>query len=122
VRRFLEKQMFVILIFIVFGDSLKLGQVLGLHYTWMAGHFADMGLPAQCTTALYYIFGRVRLGRFIAALLPPVLFILYEYSQLPNADPADVASYCVGSAVASLSIFLFVVANRKQQLMEVENT
>ena len=56
VRRFLEKQMFVILIFIVFGDSLKLGQILGLHYTWMAGHFADMGLPAQCTTALFYIF------------------------------------------------------------------
>ena len=120
VRRFLETQMFVIIIFIFFGDSLKLGRILGLQYTWMAGHFADIGLPAQCTTALYYVFGHFRSGRLIAALLPPVPFILYEYSQMPNADPHDVICYCLGSALASFTIFLFVLVNRKQ-LTELKN-
>lgn len=117
-RRFCEKQMLVILIFILLGDSFKYGHLLGLsRYNWIQGHFADIGLPAQCTTALYHLFGHTRLGRFVAAVLPPVAFILYEFWQIPNADPADVVCYAAGSAAASISISLFLAQDKRKRMV-----
>lgn len=117
-KRFCEKQMLVILILILFGDSFKYGHLLGLtRYNWIQGHFADIGLPAQCTTALYHLFGHVRLGRFAAALLPPAAFILYEFWQIPDADPADVVCYMAGSVAASISISLFLAQDKRNRVL-----
>jgi len=104
-KRFCEKQMLVILILILFGDFFKYGQIFGVNaYNWIAGHFADIGLTAQCTTALYYVFGHKRWGVSSAILIPPALFCMYELAQYPSSDPADIACYFSGSIVAMLSI------------------
>ncbi len=117
-KRICEKQMLIILIFILLGDSFKYSHLLGLsRYNWIQGHFADIGLPAQCMTALYHLFGHMRLGRFVAVLLPPVAFILYEFWQIPNADPADVVCYMAGSAAASISIGLFLVRDKRNRVL-----
>lgn len=106
-RRFAERQMFVILVFILFGDSFKYGNLLGLtRYNWIQGHFADIGLPAQFTTVLYYILGHTRLGPIVAFLVPPLAFTLFELTQYPNSDPVDILCYFSGSVAAILSLFI----------------
>ncbi|MFQ5605999.1 MAG: hypothetical protein ACE5HS_22230 [bacterium] len=107
-RRFREKQMLVILIFILFGDSFKFGQILGLNkYNWMQGHFADTGLPAQFTTTIYYLTGHTRTGRIVAIAVPPLLFTIYEFTQAQWADTVDIACYFIGSLAAMVSICIY---------------
>jgi len=100
--------MLVILIFILFGDSFKYGQILGLNrYNWIQGHFSDIGLTAQFTTALYYIYGHKQSIIFPIVILPPFSFTLYELTQYPNSDPIDIACYFLGSMIAIFSLIIY---------------
>jgi len=57
-KRYSEWQMLIILIFILFGDLFKWGHLFRLtQYNWIQGHFSDIGLTAQFTTAIFYLRG-----------------------------------------------------------------
>ena len=107
-KRFIEIQALLILIFILFGDSFKFGNLFGItQYNWIQGHFADIGLTAQFTTFFYYLYGHKRFGPHLSISLPPSLFALYECMQYPNTDPIDIVCYFVGSIAALTSITIF---------------
>ena len=107
-KRFIEIQALLILIFILFGDSFKYGNMFGItQYNWIQGHFADIGLTAQFTTFFYYLYGHKRFGPYMSISLPPLLFTLYEFMQYPNTDPIDIVCYFFGSIAALISISLF---------------
>ena len=111
-KRFMELQMLLILIFIFFGDSFKFGNMFGLtRYNWIQGHFSDLGLTAQFTTAIYYLWGHKSIGPYIALIIPPILFTLYELWQYPKTDPVDIVCYCIGSlfALATIKIYKFII-------------
>ena len=107
-RHYCEWQMLVILLFILFGDSFKFGRLLGItEYNWIQGHFADIGLTAQCSTAMYYLFGNKRKSIPPILLFPPAVFSLYELSQFPYHDYTDIICYFAGSAIALSSVSLY---------------
>lgn len=107
-KRYCERQMLIILLFILFGDSFKFGRMLGItEYNWIQGHFADIGLTAQFTTAMYYLFGHKRKSLPFVLLLPPIAFTFYECMQYPRMDYVDIACYFGGSAIALCSVTLF---------------
>jgi hypothetical protein len=107
-KRFIEIQALVILIFILFGDSFKFGHLFGITgYTWIQGHFSDLGLTAQFTTFFYYLYSHRPFGVYLAVSLPPILFTLYELWQYPNTDPIDIACYIIGSLAAFTSITIY---------------
>jgi hypothetical protein len=109
-KRFMELQMLLILIIILFGDSFKFGNMFGLtSYNWIQGHFSDLGLTAQFTTAFYYLYGHKSIGPYFAVIIPPILFTLYELWQYPNTDPADIVCYCIGSLAALTSIRIYKI-------------
>ena len=76
-------------------------------YNWIQGHFADIGLTAQFTTFIYYLYGHKRFGLHVSISLPPLLFTLYECMQYPNSDPIDIVCYFFGSIAALMSITFF---------------
>lgn len=99
--------MLVILLIILFGDFFKFGNLFGLtRYNWIQGHFSDLGLTAQVSTAIYYLWGHRRFGWLVSTLVPPVLFTLYELWQVPNHDLVDIVCYFLGSIVAVILIVL----------------
>jgi len=107
-KRYCEWQMLIILLFIFFGDSFKWGGIIGItEYNWIQGHFADIGLTAQCTTAMYYLLGYKYKSIPFVLLLPPVAFTFYEFMQFPSTDYVDIACYFVGSAIALCSVSLY---------------
>ena len=107
-KRYCEKQMFVILIFILFGDSFKWGDLFGItKYNWIQGHFSDIGLTAQFTTVIYYMLGHKPSGKYISTFLPIIAFTLFELIQYPNTDPIDIFCYFLGTFLALLSILLY---------------
>jgi len=107
-RHYCEWQMLIILLFILFGDSFKFGRLLGItEYNWIQGHFSDIGLTAQCSTAMYYLFGNKRKSILPVLLLAPAAFTLYELSQFPNHDYIDIICYFAGSAIALSSVSLY---------------
>lgn len=117
-KHYCEWQMLIILLFIFFGDSFKFGRLLGItEYNWIQGHFADIGLTAQCTTALYYLFGHTRKSLPFVLLLPPIAFTFYEGMQYPRTDYVDIICYFGGSAMAlcSVTLFRFIIARPKKR-------
>lgn len=107
-KHYCEWQMLIVLLFILFGDSFKWGGLFGIsEYNWIQGHFADIGLTAQFTTAMYYLFGHNRKSIPFVLLLPPVAFTFYEFVQFPRTDYADIACYFGGSATALCSVSLY---------------
>lgn len=112
-----ERQMLIVLLFILFGDSFKWGNLFGItEYNWIQGHFADIGLTAQFTTAAYYLFGHKRTSVPLVLLLPPLAFTSYELMQFPHTDYVDVACYFGGSAVALCSIIIYQLSlNRAER-------
>jgi len=107
-RKYCERQMLIILLFILFGDLFKWGDLFGItKYNWIQGHFSDIGLTAQFTTVIYYLVGYKRGGKYISFLLPLLAFTIYELIQYPNTDPMDILCYSIGSFVALLSILLY---------------
>ena len=107
-KRYCEKQMLVILLFILFGDFFKWGNLLGItKYNWIQGHFSDIGLTAQFTTVIYYLVGYKRGGNYISFFLPVLAFTIYELIQFPNTDPIDISCYTFGSFIALLSILMY---------------
>ena len=113
-KHYCEWQMLILILFIFFGDSFKFGRLLGVtEYNWIQGHFADIGLTAQCTTALYYLFGHKRKSLPFVLLLPPIAFTFYEFMQYPHMDTVDIACYFGGSTVAlcSVTLFRFILAH-----------
>jgi hypothetical protein len=118
-KRFAEKQMLVILIFILFGDTFKFLPIRTVDpFSWIAGHFADIGLTAQLSTMLYYLVEHKKRGFLVAALLPPVLFSLYEFMQYPDSDPVDIACYFFGSFIALISISAYKCMINRQILRQ----
>ncbi|HUS86331.1 MAG TPA: hypothetical protein VMW76_03740 [Bacteroidales bacterium] len=100
--------MLVILIFILFGDSFKWGDLFGItKYNWIQGHFSDIGLTAQFTTVIYYLSGHKPWGKYISTLLPILAFTFFELIQYPKTDPIDIFCYFLGSFSALLSILLY---------------
>jgi hypothetical protein len=107
-KHYCEWQMMIILLFILFGDSFKWGGLVGItEYNWIQGHFADIGLTAQFTTAMYYLFGHKKKSIPFVLLLPPAAFTFYELMQFPRTDSADIACYFAGSAIALCSVSLY---------------
>ena len=107
-KRYCEWQMLVILIFILFGDSFKWGDLFGItKYNWIQGHFSDIGLTAQFTTVIYYVSGHKPWGKYISTFLPIVAFAFFELIQYPNTDLIDIFCYVIGSFIALLSILLY---------------
>ena len=107
-KRYCERQMLIILLFILFGDLFKWGGLFRItEYNWIQGHFADIGLPAQFTTAMYYLLGHKRRSIPLVLLLPPAAFTFYELMQFPRSDYIDVACYFAGSAIALCSLSLY---------------
>jgi hypothetical protein len=107
-KHYCEWQMFIIILFIFFGDSFKFSRLLGItEYNWIQGHFADIGLTAQFTTAMYYLFGHKRKSLPFVLLLPPIAFTFYECMQYPRTDYVDIACYVGGSAMALCSVTIF---------------
>ncbi|MBN1846215.1 MAG: hypothetical protein JW810_11065 [Sedimentisphaerales bacterium] len=105
--------MLIILLFIFFGDAFKWGDLFNItQYNWIQGHFSDIGLTAQCTTALYYLFGHRSRSIPFAFALPPLAFTCYEIMQYPHTDYVDIACYVAGSAMALGSIAIRVVLSR----------
>ena len=104
-KRYGERQMLIILIFIFFGDAFKWGGLFGIsEYNWIQGHFSDIGLTAQFTTAIYYLKGHIKKSLYFALFIPPLLFSLYEVFQYPHIDPVDIICYFSGSGIALLSL------------------
>ena len=115
-KRYCHWQMLIILLFILFGDSFKWGELLGITgHNWIQGHFADIGLTAQFTTAGYYMFGHKLASIPLVLLAPPAAFTCYEFMQFPRTDYADIACYFAGSAIALCSVSLY---RRKLQRFE----
>lgn len=107
-RRYCEKQMLVILIFLLFGDSFKWGNLFGItEYNWIQGHFSDIGLSAQFTTAIYYLSGHKSWGKYISTFVPIVALTSFELLQYPKTDPVDIFCYFLGSFAAISSILLY---------------
>jgi hypothetical protein len=107
-KHYCEWQMLIILLFILFGDSFKWGGLIGItDYNWIQGHFADIGLTAQCTTAMYYLFGHKHKNIPFVLLLPPVAFTFYEFMQFPHTDYVDITCYFGGSAIALCTVSIY---------------
>lgn len=114
-KRYCERQMLVILLFILFGDLFKWGNLFGItQYNWAQGHFSDIGLTAQFTTVIYYVAGHKQEGKYFSFFLPPLVFTGYELIQYPRTDLMDIVCYTFGSLIALLSILLY--KNRMKQV------
>ena len=107
-KRYCERQMLVILLFILFGDSFKWGNLFGItKYNWIQGHFSDIGLTAQFTTVIYYLLGHKLRGKYISIFLPVFAFTFFELNQYPDIDLVDILCYTLGSFIAFISIILY---------------
>ncbi|MBN2028900.1 hypothetical protein JW824_01535 [bacterium] len=117
-KRYSEWQMLIILIFILFGDLFKWGHLFRVtQYNWIQGHFSDIGLTAQFTTAIFYLRGHKEKGSYYAFFFPPFFFTLYEMTQYPNSDPVDILCYFLGSGIALMSLKVYQnKLNRKRRI------
>jgi len=107
-KHYCEWQMLITLLLILFGDSFKWGGLFRItEYNWIQGHFSDIGLTAQFTTALYYLLGHRRQSIPFVLLLPPIAFTFYELIQYPRTDCVDIVCYFVGSSIALFSVSLY---------------